>query len=74
MIWGRENCKNGREKNYNGVDAGLYMALKHCISLVIDSAANFGCNQFRIMPDSFCVPPSEIDVLFDGNLSRRFYL
>ena len=29
----------------------FYMAFKHCISFATDLAANFGCNQFRIMPD-----------------------
>ena len=53
------------------------MALKHCISFVTDLAANFGCDRFRIMPDiisSFCVPTSEVTVLFDSNLSRRPFL
>ena len=33
------------------VNAGHYMAFKHCISFATDLAANFGCNRFRIMPD-----------------------
>ena len=33
------------------VNAGHYMAFKHCISFVTDLAANFGCDRIRIMPD-----------------------
>ena len=33
------------------VNAGHYMAFKHCISFAIYLAANFGHNQFRITPD-----------------------
>ena len=31
--------------------SGHYMAFKHHISFATNLAANFGCNQFRIMPD-----------------------
>ena len=33
------------------VNAGHYMAFKHCISFATYLAANFGCNRFRITPD-----------------------
>ena len=33
------------------VNAGHYIAFKHHISFATYLAANFGCNQFRIMPD-----------------------
>ena len=33
------------------VNAGHYMAFRHSISFATDLTANFGCNQFRIMPD-----------------------
>ena len=59
------------------VNAGHYMASKHHISFVIDLAANFGCNQFRITPGivfKLCALPSEVAVLFDSNLSRRPFL
>ena len=56
------------------VNAGHYMPFKHHISFATDLAANFGCNRFRIMPDiisTLLSPPSEVDVLFESNLSRR---
>ena len=34
------------------VNVGHYMAFKHCISFVTYLAAIFGCDQFRITPDS----------------------
>ena len=33
------------------VSAGLYTAFKRSISFATDLAANFGCNQFRTMPE-----------------------
>ena len=33
------------------VNAGLYVAFRHCVSFTTDSAANVGCNQFRIVPE-----------------------
>ena len=33
------------------VNAVHYMAFKHHISFATDLAVNFGCNQFRIIPD-----------------------
>ena len=33
------------------INAGQYMAFKHCISFATDLAGNFGCNRFRITPD-----------------------
>ena len=35
------------------VNAGHYMAFKHCISVVTYLAANFGSNRFRITPGIF---------------------
>ena len=53
------------------------MAFKYPISFATSLAANFGCNWFRIMPDIFSkllMPPSEVTVLFDLNLSRHPFL
>ena len=33
------------------VNAGHYMAFKHCIPFATDLAANFGCNRSRFTPD-----------------------
>ena len=33
------------------VNAGLYVAFKHRIFFETNLAANFGCDQFRIMPE-----------------------
>ena len=59
------------------VNAGLYMAFKHCISFATDLAANFGCDPIRIMPDitsKLCAQLSEIAVQFNSHLSRRRFL
>ena len=36
------------------VNAGHYMAFKHCISFATNLAASFGCYRFRITPDIVC--------------------
>ena len=36
---------------FHPVNAGLCMAFKHSISFVTELTANFGCYQFRMMPD-----------------------
>ena len=53
------------------------MAYKRRFSFATVLAANFGCNQFRIMPDIVYKPflrVSEVSVLFDWNLNRRPFL
>ena len=53
-------------------NAGLYIAFKHSVSFAMNLAANFGCYQIRIMPEivsKLCMQPSEVVVLFNGNLS-----
>ena len=57
------------------VHVDLYVAFRHCFSYEKGLAANFGCNQFRIMPDpEIFERPSEMAVLFTWNLSRHPFL
>ena len=46
------------------------MAFKHHISFATNLTVNFGCYEFRIIPEL----PSEVAVLFNSNLSRPPFL
>ena len=51
IIFQRQIAKKSLHQNQaSPVSAGLYIALKHCISFVTVLALNFGSYQFRIMP------------------------
>ena len=53
------------------------MDAKYCIPIATNLAGNFGCNQFRILPEivfKLDVLSFEVAVLFDWNLSRCPFL
>ena len=46
----KSSNRNSRLVQNGPINIGLYVAFKHHISFATVLAANFGCNQFIIMP------------------------